>query len=449
MGTRREFIHQATAVATIGSVPFAAFGESVGPTTKAKAHLPRGSAGARIIRREETVLRYPVSGDNWHMSWAADGVQYVSLCDGYAEEREPKGMYNSRMLALRGGPREASFELLPHYPDLWLSLDKSKYYNFGTIALDGYLYQFLSTHNAPIENQATLKPGELRFVGAKLIYSPDNGRTWHNQDGSTPVVWETWGTRSGENMVFFEEHQEAFSLLSVLQMGRNYEYNRDGYIYVYAPNGNTEGTMNELVMFRVPKRHLLTRSKYQYFAGLQRNGDARWIPDITARRAVHVFPQGWVNTHVHPFAWHPSVVYNAPLDVYLMANWGMGAAPDGMWFGKPSYLGFWVARQPWGPWTQIHEETAWLPADDRNARAYEPQIAPKWIAADGKSFWLVWTDYQIKDREAYSRFFNEEISEKLKRNQMTDRDWIRRAAKMREHMPYYAFNLQKVDLVLP
>ena len=28
------------------------------------------------------------------------------------------------------------------------------------------------------------------------------------------------------------------------------------------------------------------------------------------------------------------------------------------------------------------------------ARAFAPQIPAKWIAADGKSFWLVWSDFQ-------------------------------------------------------
>jgi len=28
-----------------------------------------------------------------------------------------------------------------------------------------------------------------------------------------------------------------------------------------------------------------------------------------------------------------------------------------------------------------------------DSAASQPQISPKWIAADGKSFWLVWTDW--------------------------------------------------------
>ncbi len=54
-----------------------------------------------------------------------------------------------------------------------------------------------------------------------------------------------------------------------------------------------------------------------------------------------------------------------------------------------------------------------MPASDRAAHAYQPQIAPKWMAADGKSFWLVWTDFQFVGPQR----------------------------------PYYSFNTQKVELV--
>jgi hypothetical protein len=121
-----------------------------------------------------------------------------------------------------------------------------------------------------------------------------------------------------------------------------------------------------------------------------------------------------------------------------MANWGMGCGPHGSWFEKPSYLGLWVASNPWGPWTQIHEEAAWTPEGDHGARCYQPQIAPKWIAEDGKSFWLVWTDFagyeqlferlaQIEDQSSMGEFFKDKGVIALR--------------------PYYAFNAQRVDLV--
>jgi len=345
-----------------------------------------------VERMEDTIIRAGGTGDNWHMTWAEDDKQYVGLCDGSGWRDIPGytgKSYNTRVYCINGSPPGFTFEHLPGYPDLLSESfpNINRYYGFGIIAIDSAIYQFLSTPNHPFSLP------EARFVGAKLIWSPDRGRTWRNQDGSD-VRWETWEERGRENMVFFNEPGEAFSLLSVLQYGRNYEYNRDGFVYVYAPNGNTEGTMNQLVMFRVRKDRIRDRRAYEFFAARNPDGSAAWTKDIESRGVVHTFPSGWVNTLIHPYSWHPSVVYVAPLHVYLMANWGMGCGPDGMWFGKPSYLGFWTASEPWGPWTQIHEETEWMPGGDRGARAYQPQIAPKWIAQDGSSFWLVWTDFQ-------------------------------------------------------
>jgi len=369
---------------------------------------------ARVVgmrRVDETLQRTGGSGDNWHMTWAANDKQYVALCDGegwsdvagYTGQR-----YNTRVYALDGAPPNLRFEHLPGYPDLpsEQSPNVNRYYGFGILALGKCLYHFLSTPNQIFDMP------DARFIGAKLIYSTDEGQSWKNQDGG-PVRWEEWNERSRDNMVFFREPGEAFSLLSVLQMGRDYEHNADGYVYVYAPNGNEEGTMNQLVMFRVRKDRILDRSAYEFFVSRNPDGTANWSKDINERGVVHTFPSGWVNRRLHPYAWHPSLAYNPALGVYMMASWGTGCYPDGMWWGKPSYLGFWIAQRPWGPWTQAHEETAWTPLGDENARAYQPQIAPKWIARDGRSFWLVFTDVQ----------------------------------QINGTTPYYCFNYQKVEVL--
>lgn len=372
--------------------------------------------GVKEVRRlEETVARLGGSGDNWHMSWTKDDRLVAGLCDGNADPwpNVPRRLYNSRLISITGDFPQLEFADVPGYPDLLVGpgpRDNSRYYGFGVLAIDGKIYHYLSTPDRPFNEDGPTQP---RFVGAKLIYSPDNGATWHNQNGTTPVVWEPWDQRTAQNMVFLNEPDHAFSLLTVLQMGQNYEENSDGYVYIYAPGGSAEGTMNQLVMCRVPKDRLLDRGAYEFFVERQPDGSATWSADIAARGAVHTFPASWVNTKIHPYVWHPSVVYNKPLGLYLMANWGMGCDADGMWFGKPSYLGFWAARTPWGPWAQIHEDTEWTPAGDKAARAYQPQISPKGISADGKSFWLVWTDYQI----------------------------------LGSSRPYYSFNTQKVELI--
>jgi hypothetical protein len=132
------------------------------------------------------------------------------------------------------------------------------------------------------------------------------------------------------------------------------------------------------------------------------------------------------------------VVYNEPLGIYLMANWGMATGDDGYWFARPNYLGFWTSPTPWGPWTQIHEEESWTPHGDQDARCYQPQISPKWIAPDGKSFWLVWTDFQSPGVDLAT-----EMGEITKTSQDMA-EWVQRVMPLR---PGYSFSVQRVDLV--
>ena len=83
-----------------------------------------------IRRIDDTTIRFGGNGDNWHMSWANDDKQYVSLCDGYGLPGTPKGSYNSRAYAIIGDPPMLRFEFLPGYPELaskWNTPECSRY----------------------------------------------------------------------------------------------------------------------------------------------------------------------------------------------------------------------------------------------------------------------------------------------------------------------------------
>jgi len=381
------------------------------------------------------------------MSWDSEGRQVVVVNDGAGWADKPTAFYNSRLWTISGDVRNAAFADMSGYPDLSEVAhpnEAPRYFGSGVLAVRGRLYHFLSTLD-----RAEDRP--RRWTGSKLIYSDDNGRTWRNQNGASPVVWEDWNAQSRERLAFFQEPDGCFSLLSFLQMGRDYGANRDGYIYVYGLNGSVDGRMNELVMLRVPIGEMLNRRAYEYFGGIAGNGSARWVKDIEARAAVHTFPRGWVNS-TNLFAgdlvvesWLPSVVYNEPLGLYMMASSGIGCAPDGTEFGKPSYLGFWVSSTPWGPWRQVHEETAWTPKGDPAACAYSPRIAPKWIAADGKSFWLVWSD--IKGIRSFA-LDESQLTAALGKAEGPQGRGAVLLDFLRRYMPGLAFNVQRVDLIL-
>ncbi len=402
-------------------------------------------SGLKIIRRDDTLLRLGGMGDGYNLTWAADDRQYFGINDGVGWKKQPLEFWNTHMWSVAGMPSTASFADVTTFPDLnkMLQADEDpSYYSFGALAARGRIYQFMGTLDDNMESPR-------HWIGAKLVYSPDGGKTWRNQNG-TPVTWESRAQHTRDHMAFMHEPNNCFSLLSFLQMGRDYAANRDGYAYVYSPNGNVDGQMNQLVMARVPVARITDRDAYEYFAGHAAKGKAHWVKNIEARAVVHTFPRGWVNyTNLFPGdlvveSWLPSVVYNEPLGLYLMVNAGLGCSPDGKEYGKPSYLGFWVAENPWGPWQQIHEEQAWTPGNDPAARTYAPRIAPKWIAADGKSFWLVWPDLQGLD--TFARHRSELAAQMGTATTLEQRTEIITAFH-RRYLPNYGFNTQRVDLV--
>jgi hypothetical protein len=438
MSTRRHALKQVFAAAL-------GVAGSAGSVSARSREPVRRAAIQGVARRDETILRLGGIGDRFDMTWDAQDRLYLVVNDGPGWLDPARGFYNCRLWTLEK-LQTGAFAEARGYPELNDSTrpeEAPRYFGHGLLAVRERIYQFLTTLD-----RAEDRP--RHWVGAKLIYSDDSGRTWRNQDGTSPVTWEDWGRQSKERLVFFQEPDECFSLLSVLQMGRNYRANRDGYVYVYGLNGNVDGRMNELVLFRVPVGQILDRRAYQYFVGRRADGSALWALDIQDRAVVHTFPKGWVNrTNLFPGdlvleSWLPSVVYNEALGLYMMVSAGVGCAPEGTEFGKPSYLGLWIAATPWGPWRQIHEDASWTPANDAAARAYGPQIVPKWIAPDGKSLWLAWAD--LRGILEFSRA--ESLMDAQLRNARTAQERGRIQGEfIHRYLPRYGFNAQRIDLI--
>ena len=198
---------------------------------------------------------------------APDGHQYVLQCDGRG--------YNTRLWRLIGAPPDFKFEPVASHPGPKESAEEQKagrarYYGFGILAVGDTITHFFSTPNT------WYKP-PYKFIGAKCVFSPDGGATWKNQDGASPIAFEKWDERNHKNMMFFAEPGDSFSLLTLLQMGKGYAQNKDGYAYMYSPNGSIDGTMNQLALAHAPKDRIRDRSAYQFFAGLDANGGAQMV----------------------------------------------------------------------------------------------------------------------------------------------------------------------------
>lgn len=439
MSGRRAFLGGTAALAlstALGGSPATVFARHA-----AKAHVQAANPV------EESLLRLGGLGDGYKMTLTGDGRQIVVVNDGPGWTPPPATFFSTRLWTIDGPPDRPVFAQMQGYP----VVDRADhpegaphYYGHGVIAVGENIYQFLATLD-----QAEERP--RRWTGAKLIRSVDSGKTWQNVDGSSPVNWEDWHQQSSQTLTFFNEPDGAFSLLAFVQQGPAHAANRDGYVYVCGLNGSVDGLMNQLMLFRVPKHALADRTAYRFFAGRHGDGRPRWSADIGDRQPIHIFPQGWVNySNLFPGdlvveSWLPSITWNERLGLFIMASAGIGSAPDGTAFGKPSYLGLYVAEKPWGPWRQIHEDAAWTPGGVTAARAYAPQIAPGWIAPDGKSFWLVWADLAgIREFGRDEAVVDAEMS---KAATPQDRTAIE-ADILRRYMPGFAMNAQRFELIL-
>ncbi|MEX0745259.1 MAG: DUF4185 domain-containing protein [Phycisphaeraceae bacterium] len=316
------------------------------------------------------VYRTGHTGDNWCQTWAGDDHVYTSMDDGTGWRRDGR-RYNNHVFRLAGGPEPFTAHRLDGYPDYPFP---NEWYGYGILAADGVIYHFITC--------ASRRCFGAPFRGAKLIYSPDCGETWMRHDGVDAHQSPMSKDRSA--MFFWREIEGyPFSNIAFLQAGRDYTDARDDYVYLYSPGG--WGREHQLLMARVPRDRVLDREVYEFFVG--RDGDkvARWSRHITEAGPVHTYPTGygW-------YSWLPSVVYNKPLDLYLMVSGGTGRGGTEFHDRLPS-LGIYWACRPWGPWHACYYNDNWY-SDDPGNRQYQPKLSPKWISDDGRELVLVYSD---------------------------------------------------------
>ncbi len=349
-------------------------------------------------------------GDNWCVTWGADGMLYTAQCDGRGwvdEQNQIRAFRNHQLWQIAGGPDSASFKATPvsGYPDytriaqseIYGPIDSTDsygsfppkprrdtwtWYGYGVVSIDGDFYQFIS-HCAE-------KSGFGWFDGSQLIYRKKGEKNWLRWNGTDASDSNRWHLNQGGNqLLFFNEPSQAFSFITIAQYGKDYQLNKDGYVYLYSPEGKENAhTIN---MARVKKEDIIDRNLWEFFNGKDENRQPVWSKNITDRGAVHTFPAGWGF-----YSWSPSVVYNKQLNLFVMAVAGTQKPETGGVLAKfmhnePAALKMLWAENPWGPWTEFYTDEVWNIGDSLN-RTYLPQISPKWISEDGKKMYLVYSD---------------------------------------------------------
>ena len=132
---------------------------------------------------------------------------------------------------------------------------------------------------------------------------------------------------------------------SFLQIGRGYTSSElppeiMDYVYSfharYVEHPDDVQTPGRIDLMRVPKRRIGHRGEYEFFSGTDFTGAPIWSKDLKQRVAVLEKP--------HVLDAPPTVAWNPHLRQFIMA---MGHVPEDETTERG--VGFYEARQPWGP----------------------------------------------------------------------------------------------------
>jgi hypothetical protein len=310
--------------------------------------------------------------DNWPVTWAGDDHQYTSWGDGGGFGGTNRdGRVSLGVARIEGEATDyQGFNVWGgKEPESKATFEGKSY---GILSVGGVLYMWVSPGS-----------GAKGYTEARIYRSENHGASW-----------------TGANWAFTKS--DGLILPTFLQFGKDYQGARDRFVYVYANHFKrkllrlTKDRLRihqpgEIALMRVPTTGILDRNSYEFFAGVDGNGNPRWTKDLAVRKAVFEDTNG--------VGWNTSASYNAGLRRYLVTTEHVASMKGN--------IGIFDAPEPWGPWTTVLYASAFG----------EPQIEPtaffwnfptKWISGDGKSFTLVFTGMNTNDswntvRGAFSR----------------------------------------------
>ncbi len=296
------------------------------------------------------------NGDNWPIAWMHDDSQLTAFCDGKGfSNADP---YLSLGFAwLYGNPPDFYAKNIRSNADTPTGWGSKGIKASDMIVVEGVLYMFVRNY----------KPSDSDdFTNSRLACSSDSGVTW---------TWADW------------QFSDTFGCPAFVQFGMNYEEARDEYVYVASQaNDSAYGYSPDIVMARVRKDSVMKRSHYTFYGGVTENGRPVWIGDIAKQKPIFTDPRGTQRI---------AITYNAGLSRYILTTSHL----IGQKATHTAALGVFEAPEPWGPWSTVYYEDHWSVKDGEDCRTYHHRFPPKWVSADGKTMWLL---YSGLDCDLYS-----------------------------------------------
>ncbi|MGH7127912.1 MAG: DUF4185 domain-containing protein [Planctomycetaceae bacterium] len=283
----------------------------------------------------ETIVRSARGSDNWPMTWADDDALYTAYGDGHGFKPRTERKLSLGLARVTGGPTGFRGVNL-RSPDAEQIGDGARGTKAsGMLMVDGVLYLW------------------VRNAGnSQLAWSSDHGKSW---------TWSDW------------RFTTSFGCPTFLNFGRNYAGARDEYVYVYSHDSDSAyEPADRMVLARVPKQRIRERDAYEFFAGLNDDGQPRWTRDIDARQAVFEDPGR---------CYRSGISYNAGLKRYLWSQTLFGEEPR-----FKGGLAIYEAPEPWGPWRTVFFTEEWDVGPGETSH-----FPTKWMSDDGKTLHLVFS----------------------------------------------------------
>ncbi len=292
------------------------------------------------------------AGDNWPIGWVEDDLYITAWGDGpgFDGPTEKGDRLSLGFARIYGDPPVFRGEDFATNVDTPEGGGSSGIKASGLLMVDGVLYMFVRNYKPP---------GSDDFTNARLAWSLDRGQHW---------TWADW------------HFADTFGCPEFVQFGPNYEGARDEYVYIVSQaNDSAYGYSPDIVMARTPKNRVADRNAYEFFMGLDANGEPTWSADIEERAPIFTDPQGTQRI---------AITYNAALDRYMLTT---SHLPPGVKATHTAALGVFDAPEPWGPWTTVYYNDHWSMVGGADCRTYHHKFPTKWMSADGTEMWLLYS----------------------------------------------------------
>jgi len=289
-----------------------------------------------------------ISGDNWPIAWVDDDLQITAFCDGRGFSRDTPNL-SLGFATVSGDPPSFHAENFKSDADTPQGGGPKGIKASDMIIIDGVLYTFVRNY----------KPlGSDDFTNARLACSTNLGVNW---------TWADW------------HFCDTFGCPAFVQFGKDYEQARDGYLYIASQaNDNAYKYSANIVMARVKKDSVMDRKRYFFFSGLDEHGSPVWSRDISKRKPIFTDSRGTQRI---------AITHNATLGRYILTTSHL----SGKEATHTAALGIFEAPEPWGPWSTVYYNDHWSVQNGKDCRTYHHRFPPKWISADGKTMWLLYS----------------------------------------------------------